>query len=153
MRDLVIEKEIPLPPYLKPIAALTAEQVEALTRRAAWLAHSWSLGVVRPQTIVRLDLPRSVTWLRLISGRWLFVASYDTRTSSISCWDVEMAFRGVKEPVSEFFFSGPVKSAELETQADGIVVAVSVESWCETSSSPPTVTYLIVLKLALLLLK
>jgi hypothetical protein len=46
-----------------------------------------------------------------------------------------MAFRGVKEPVSEFFFWGPVKSAELEIQEDGIVVAVSVESWCEISSA------------------
>jgi hypothetical protein len=128
LRDLVIEKNVPIPPYLRPISDLNAEELEALTRRAGWLAPNWSLEVVRPQVIVRLDVPRTVTWLRLILGRWLFVASYDTQSSSLSCWDVGMAFIGEKMPVAECFFSGPMKSAELELQADGIVIALSVES-------------------------
>jgi hypothetical protein len=128
LRNIFIEKSIPLPPYTKPIAALAAEQVEALTRRAASLAHRWNLGMVRPQAIVRLDIPRTVTWLRLASGRWLFVASFDTRASCLSCWDVGMIFRGRTTPVAEYFFSGPVRSAQLEVQTDSIVIALSVES-------------------------
>lgn len=85
--------------------------------------------MVRPQTIIRLDLPRTVTWLRLVSSRWLIVASYDTQASVLSCWNIEMALRGEKTPVAECFLPGPVRSAELELQADGgIVLAISVES-------------------------
>jgi hypothetical protein len=92
LRNLVTEENVPLPAYLMPIAALAAEQVEALTRRAKLLSDDWKSGIVKPQAVVRLDLPRSVTWLRLLCGRWLFVASYDTRASTFSSWDSIEAF-------------------------------------------------------------
>ena len=130
LRRLVREKTIPLPPYVKAVNALSGDQLEALTRRVALLAHKWNLGLVKPQAIVRLDLPRSVTWLRLVTGRWLFVASYDARASSFACWDIAAAFQGAKEPVAECFFSGPVHSAVFEIQHEGIVMALSVESRC-----------------------
>lgn len=128
LRGLIIKNNIRLPPYTKPIAALSAEQVEALTRRAAWLGYRWSLGLIQPQAIAKLDIPRTVTWLRLVLGRWLFVASFDTQASCLSCWDVERAFREKTTPVAECFFSGPVRSTQLELQTSRIVIAVSVES-------------------------
>ena len=132
LRNLVTEENVPLPAYLMPIAALAAEQVEALTRRAKLLSDDWKSGIVKPQAVVRLDLPRSVTWLRLLCGRWLFVASYDTRASTFSCWDITDAFQGVTEPAAECCFSGPIKSAELQVQTDGVVIALAVSSWCES---------------------
>ena len=49
-----------------PIVALAAEQVEALTRRAKLFSDNWKTGIVKLQAVVRLDLPRSLTWLRLL---------------------------------------------------------------------------------------
>lgn len=135
LRRLIKENDSPLPPYLKPVTALSGEHFEALTRRLTVLTHQWNRGVVRPQSIIRLDLSRSVTWLRLVSGRWLFIASSDARASSFACWDIETVFREVKEPAAECFFSGPVDDGMFEVQHEGIVIALSVGSRCESCLS------------------
>lgn len=72
--------------------------------------------------------PRSVTWLRLVSARWLFVSSYDAEISSLACYEVGGIFSRTTKPVAECFLSGPVQTAEIEMQDEGIVIALALRT-------------------------
>lgn len=124
----MIERRVPLPSYTKHVVAMDAENMEVLTRRVYRLSKHWDSGNLRARSVVHLDQPRSVTWLRIVSGRWLFVASSDSRTSGLSCWDIEDIFNEMTGTVAECFFSGAIHDAEVEVQDGSIVVASSVDS-------------------------
>jgi hypothetical protein len=128
LKHLVDEINIPLPPYGKALEFLEHTHIEAITLRAAHLAVSWNNEILKPQSVVRLDMGRSVTWLRLVCARSLFVASSDTVSSSLACWDIATTLKGDKKPIAECFFSGPVRTAAFEVQEEAPVIAVAVDS-------------------------
>jgi hypothetical protein len=128
LKHLLDDIDIPLPPYGKALEFLEHVHIEAITLHAARLAVSWNNETLKPQSVVRLDMGRSVTWLRLVCARSLFVASSDTVSSSLECWDIATALKGDKKPIAECFFSGPVRTAALEVQEDAPVIAVAVDS-------------------------
>lgn len=130
LRALILEKHAPLPPYLKPTASLTAKEVEALTRRIHGFAMDWEYDTVTSRSTLSFFSPRSVSWLKILSGRWVFVAASDTLSSSLACWDIGTAFSGETKPLAECYLTGPVHDAEVEVQTDGIVIAASVASRC-----------------------
>ncbi|KAJ6451489.1 hypothetical protein C8R47DRAFT_301770 [Mycena vitilis] len=121
-----------LPRYLKGYDLLGSIELEALVRRALRLAHKWETGNLAPVNSWRLYLPQSITWLRLVNGTWLFVASSDTDSSKISCWELSMLFQGYAEPLAEAFLPGQVKTAKLEVQASGIVIALGLGGGCSS---------------------
>jgi hypothetical protein len=128
LKHLVDEMDVPLLPYGKALESLEYTDIEAVTLRAAHLAVSWNCGLLKPQSIVRLDMGRSVTWLRLVCARSLFVASSDSVSSSLACWNIAAGFKGDKRPFAECFFQGPVRTAALEVQEDAVVIAVAIDS-------------------------
>ena len=128
LRAVATDENAPLPLHRKSIDSLDASQIEALTLRALHLAHDWARGIVQPRSIVHLDLPRCITWVRVVSARWLLVASLDAYVSSLICWDINAVFKGNYKPTAECFFVGPIKTREIEMQPDGLVVALAVES-------------------------
>jgi hypothetical protein len=127
LRTLVIEGVITLPPYRKSIESLTSGEIEALARRTAQLKCCRNSGELVPKSVTPLNLPQSVTWLRLVNGRWLLVTSSDLYFSKLTCWDTSL-LRESSEPIAECSLSGPVKSGKVEVQADGVVIALDVES-------------------------
>jgi hypothetical protein len=127
LRALAIEGGVTLPPYRKSIENLSSGEIEALAQRGAQLKGCMELGELVPKNITPLHLPRSVTWLRLVNGRWLFVASSDPYFSKLTCWDASL-IRKLSEPVTECSLPGPVKSGKVQVQADGVVIALDVES-------------------------
>jgi hypothetical protein len=128
LRRLIATREIILPPYLKSIELLDSHQIEAITIRAASLSHAWDIGELAPRCFVRMDQPRSVTWLRLVSARWLFVSSCDTEISSLACYEVGGILSRTAKPVAECFLSGPVQTAEIEVQDEGIIIALALRT-------------------------
>lgn len=62
--------------YCKALEALTATDCETLTVQPLRLRRQLSSSAA--PGIVSLNIPRSVTWIRMIQGRWLVVASSDT---------------------------------------------------------------------------
>ncbi|KAJ7811564.1 hypothetical protein B0H14DRAFT_2606492 [Mycena olivaceomarginata] len=72
------------------------------------------------------NLRLSVTWLRLVSVTWLFVASSDNHASKISCWALASVFQGFKEPLAEAYLPGQVKTGKLEVQESGVVLALGL---------------------------
>ncbi|KAJ6578650.1 hypothetical protein DFH09DRAFT_1310634 [Mycena vulgaris] len=117
------EENAILPAYLKTRELLSAAELEALVTRVSRLAHRWRSQDLCPVKVWRLYLPQSITWLRLISGSWLFVASSDNHVSKISCWDLSLLFQGYPEPIAEAYLPGQVRTAQLEVQDSGIVLA------------------------------
>ncbi|KAJ7911444.1 hypothetical protein B0H13DRAFT_2009453 [Mycena leptocephala] len=120
-----------LPPYLKGYD-LDSVALEALVRRVARLTRQWETQDLSPVKNWCLHLPQLITWLRLVNGTWLFVASSDHRSSKISCWDLSLLFQGNAEPLAEAYLPAQVKTGKLEVQDSGIVLALGLG--VETSS-------------------
>ncbi|KAJ7221823.1 hypothetical protein B0H12DRAFT_302740 [Mycena haematopus] len=93
-----------LPPCMKRYDLLDSGALEVLACRMARLDVQWETGLLSSTRNWRLDLPQTITWLRLVAGTWLFVASSDNHVSKINCWDLTLVFRGRKEPVAEPIF-------------------------------------------------
>jgi hypothetical protein len=102
--------------------------LEALARRVLRLAHKWETGDLAPVNTWRLYLPQSITWLRLVHGTRLFVASSDNYCSKISCWDLSLIFQGDAAPLAEAYLPGQVKTGKLEVQDSGVVLALGLGS-------------------------
>ncbi|KAJ6530909.1 hypothetical protein DFH09DRAFT_1409553 [Mycena vulgaris] len=127
----VLEQEVNqkahiLPPYLKTYDLLDAVSIQALVRRILTLARKWETRDLSPANAWRLHLPLSITWIRLVAGSWLFVASSDNQTSKLSCWDLSLVFRGHTKPLAEAYLPGQVKTGKLEIQDCGVVMALGL---------------------------
>ncbi|KAJ7249559.1 hypothetical protein B0H12DRAFT_1122184 [Mycena haematopus] len=122
-----LDEETILPPYLKKdFEQLDSSTIEDLVRRVSQLAHKWETQKLFPVQSWKLHLPLAITWLRLVTGRWLFVASSDSSSSKISCWDLSLVFQGFTEPVAEAYLPGRVKTGKSEVQQSGIVLALGL---------------------------
>ncbi|KIJ64534.1 hypothetical protein HYDPIDRAFT_28473 [Hydnomerulius pinastri MD-312] len=121
----------PLPVMHGSVTLLSSEQLESIARRAARLESDWYGDTVAPRSFKQLRIGRSVTWLRLVHARWLIVASSDTQTSALSCWDLAVLTEELtlNNPTAECFLTGPVRSGELRLTSDGgIILAIGVDS-------------------------
>ncbi|KAJ7161171.1 hypothetical protein C8R46DRAFT_1194480 [Mycena filopes] len=115
-----------LPQYLKSRDMLDSSALEALVVRVSQLARRWQKQDLCPVDVWRMDISRSITWLRLVAGNWLFVASSDHDVSKISCWDLSLVFQGYTAPIAEAYLPGRVETAQLELQDVGVVLALGV---------------------------
>ncbi|KAK7055941.1 hypothetical protein R3P38DRAFT_2498831 [Favolaschia claudopus] len=112
--------------YLKGYERLEASALEILASRVARLEMRWKARDFSPVRDYQLRLPQSITWLRLVAGTWLFVASSDNYVSKLTCWDVHSIIRGHPEPLAEAYLPGQVKTGQLEIQNSGIVLALGL---------------------------
>lgn len=82
----------------------------------------------------RTELSDSITWLRLLRGRWCLVASSDAeekRHSRLSIWDSRAESDTVTATLqmrAEMFLPGPIMDGESEDDGVSIKVAVTVGS-------------------------
>ena len=128
LRHLVVDHDVPLPPYCKSIELLDASQIEAIAVRAARLMYAWDSGKLILQSFSRMDISQSVTLLRLVCARWLFVTSSDTICSSFACYEIAGALSDNRNPVAECFFAGPVGTADIEIQHGRLVISLAIGS-------------------------
>lgn len=105
-----------------------ARQSETLTRLLPHLRHR-EASLAEPR-IVRIDQTRSVTWLRLIRGSWLLVATSDKDASSLSLWKLSDILHGGSgvSPVSEAFLPAPVRDGAVDVTEETVTIAVSLYS-------------------------
>ncbi|KAJ7161216.1 hypothetical protein C8R46DRAFT_1285341 [Mycena filopes] len=115
-----------LPQYLKPDDILDGSAMESLVVRVSQLAQKWQKQDLCPVDVWRMNLPHSITWLRLVAGDWLFVASSDHDVSKIICWDLSLLFQGYTDPIAEAYLPGQVETAQLELQDGGVALALGV---------------------------
>ncbi|KAJ7161072.1 hypothetical protein C8R46DRAFT_1194422 [Mycena filopes] len=126
LRALESSEEHVLPTYMKDPSLLDSATLEALVVRVSQVGCRWRKNDLLPVNAWQMGLPQSITWLRLVIGRWLFVASSDNHVSKIACWDLSLLFQGNLEPVAEAYLPGQVKTAQLEVQDTGIVLALGL---------------------------
>ncbi|KII86222.1 hypothetical protein PLICRDRAFT_93683 [Plicaturopsis crispa FD-325 SS-3] len=132
LHNLMHEQGMPLPAHMKSIEELSSTHLEALTRRLTFSVSIWKRAgetddPVAMGRVVRNDLPRSVTWLRLVYDRWLLVAASDTVSSSLTCWDLSRLMGGDLRPSTECYLPGPVQSGQIDVDSTrGLVVALGV---------------------------
>ena len=88
-------------------------------------------GTLAIHKTASLGLPKSVTWLRIVGGRWLLVAASNQEISTFSCWTLTDVFEGKPKPLAERYLPGPVHDGEVEVQMEGVVIAISIGSRCD----------------------
>lgn len=120
------DEETVLPVCMNAPDLLDATILEALVVRVSRLTRRWRSNNLFPVQVWRLNLCQPITWLRLVAGSWLFVASSDNHVSKITCWDMSSVFQNYMEPIAEAYLPGQVKTAQLEIQDSGIVVALGL---------------------------
>ncbi|KAF7292971.1 hypothetical protein MIND_01196300 [Mycena indigotica] len=86
----VIKEGAILPKYLREPRQLSTPLIEQLVRRLTTLIPKWhtTWELSYPTTMARLDIPLSITWLRLVAGNWLFVAASNDFESQIICYNL-----------------------------------------------------------------
>ncbi|KAJ6546354.1 hypothetical protein B0H10DRAFT_2131537 [Mycena sp. CBHHK59/15] len=124
----VLQEACILPSFLKTYDLLDAVALEAVARRGLQLQRKWRAMDLSPSRIWHMNIPQSITWLRLAAGRWLFVTSSDNHVSRISCWDLVLVFQGNKEPIANAYLPGQVNTAEMEIQDSGVVIALGLDT-------------------------
>lgn len=98
----------------------------------AWVKHAHVLkaGYRNPsldRTVIRTDTPARVTFVKLVRGRWFFVASSDTTISELSLWEiVSPSYCALR---SRVYFPAPVLDGLLDDGGSYIRLAVTVGSW------------------------
>ena len=131
-----------IPPYCKAVEDLTSGQAEVLAVHASRLLHrldtrnSPNLGSSSTVTTVSLDRPRSVTWVHIVLGTWLLVASSDEGTSALEVWPLSDVLRSARsesidrEPSqpAAFYLDGPVRDGRVHVRDGRAVVALEIHS-------------------------
>lgn len=110
-----------------PIQALALEEIEAATIER-WVRTALSLERTYTKTgastISSICSIPSVTWLKLIRGRWCLVASSDTSQSRLILFDGLIGLQsGIK---AEFFLPGPVIDGVIDDSSSRINIALSI---------------------------
>lgn len=105
-----------LPSYFRSLNDLTPRDTETMAIHLVRLLHG---GIPSSPRIIRIDQPRTITWLRLVHGSWLLVATSDTDASSLSLWRLsDILQNGSKAvPVSEGFLPAPVRDGAVDVEA------------------------------------
>ncbi|KAJ6578652.1 hypothetical protein DFH09DRAFT_1276144, partial [Mycena vulgaris] len=109
---IVSDEDALLPKYLNAHYLLSAAELGTLVRRVSRLARKWRTGDLYPVGVWRLNLCQSITWNRLVSGIWLFIASSDNK--------------GCTKSIAEGYLPDQVRTAQLEVQAAGVVLALGL---------------------------
>ena len=130
---MVISRDIRpsfVPTYCKSFDLLSARQTEVLALHLL-RAQAALTAEAKSPTSFPLHQSRSITWLRMLHGKWLLAASSDATTSVLSLWSLQAVLTspGKSEaPTAEVYLSGPVGGGELFVSGNEVAVALDIQS-------------------------
>ncbi|EKM55413.1 uncharacterized protein PHACADRAFT_256027 [Phanerochaete carnosa HHB-10118-sp] len=80
--------------------------------------------------MVSFPQTRSVTWAKLVQGKWVLVACSDQTTSAICLWSLQSFYRSEGPPdiVAQAFLKGPVVYGLVEVQNDQVIIALELRA-------------------------
>ncbi|KAF7302036.1 F-box domain-containing protein [Mycena indigotica] len=116
-----------LPSYAQGYRLLRSDVLEALVFRLTSVANKWARHDMTPIKSVSLVVPHSITWLRIVDGRYVFVAYSDQKVSVLACWDFWWLQCGDINPIALAFLPGCVDTAQVEMQENGVVLALGLD--------------------------
>ncbi|KAF7332394.1 F-box domain-containing protein [Mycena kentingensis (nom. inval.)] len=107
---------------------LSSHDVECMARRIFKLAFKIGRGEMGNLGFSGVLLPHSITWLRLVDARWLFVAFSDESASKLALWDLRWMSEGHPGPIADASLPGRVQTGQVEAQDDGVVIALALDT-------------------------
>ena len=118
------------PSYALPTDELSAAECEVLVLHAVRLNRRLTSKSDAPPILIPFHQSRSVTWVRLIKGQWLLLATSDKNTSVLSIWSLASlsAMDDLQSPVSEAFLDGPVANGLVDMQNDTLTCALEIRA-------------------------
>lgn len=119
------------PAYTLPLDFLSSSQCKSLATHSMNLSRLLTDGGHDcTPAVITLHQPRSVTWVQLIRGQWLLVASSDQSSSKLSLWHLLSMHtsNGPGNPVSEAFLDGPVAGGFVDLQDEIITCALEIRA-------------------------
>ncbi|KAI0802104.1 hypothetical protein BC629DRAFT_166112 [Irpex lacteus] len=88
--------------------------------------------VLSPNTLAECSLlPASAcTWIRLVGGTWLLVATADSSSSTLLLFSVESLWSSqTRRPTAQAFLQGPVVNGLVDVSSDdGLIIALELRS-------------------------
>ena len=110
---------------------LNASETEILTLHLLRLRERPLSSTSVQSNFIRFDQVRSVTWLRIVRGVWLLVATSDSDASSISLYRVADILRDSSQviPAAEAYLPAPVRDGAVDFLEDNsVLIALSLAS-------------------------
>ena len=118
-----------------PNNAIPAQDAHVGVLRA-WVKHAHALWKAyqipsSDRAVIIINTPARVTFVKLVRGRWFFVASSDITVSELSIWEIlspsTCALR------NRVYLPAPVLDGILDDGGSYIRLAVTVGTWCDAS--------------------
>lgn len=115
-------KASPSPRCIRDIEELTAQDVLEWVKNSIILNKSYASGNNR--TLIRTYVSMSVTWVRIVRGRWCLVACSNLKNSQLLVWDLQ--FSQAEPHKSTFYLPGPVADGVIEDNKNEILIALTI---------------------------
>ncbi|EJD00062.1 uncharacterized protein FOMMEDRAFT_30744 [Fomitiporia mediterranea MF3/22] len=121
----VIRNSLPFPQYLRCIKDVEARDIESLVKHAVLLDRNYAT-IWRRLHVRRIENSRgsAITWLRLILGRWVFVASADMNRCEVTIWDIPP--KGEMRLAAKKFVEAPVIDGIVEESDTQVQCALTI---------------------------
>lgn len=115
-------KALPLPKYVRDIDEASAEDAIEWVKNSFLLVNHYSSGEER--TLIRENLSMSVTWIKLIRGRWCLIACSDLKNSQLVVWDLQASQD--EHHKATLYLPGPVIDGIVEDDKEDILIAFTI---------------------------
>lgn len=107
---------------MQSIEKVTACDVEHWVKSGCVLAKNYSSGL--NTTVARTNLSQSVTWVKLVRGRWALIACSDFISSRLLVWDVQLASSHILR--ATFHLPGPVVDGLIKDSSCEVLIALTL---------------------------
>ena len=129
LRRDVYPRRLLSPSHCLPFDALSGADCAAIATHALRLHESLS-SIPAPcdPLVIPMNQSRSVTWVKVICGRWVAAASSDHNTSVVRIWSIAslMSSNDCIPPIAEAYLEGPVANGCWEVERGSLVLALEL---------------------------
>lgn len=126
-----MEENLLYPAVMKSLDLLSDSETKTVVIHKLRQHHSMALFSSRTLLqSVPFYQPQPVTWLRLIGGTWLLVATADSSSSTLLLFSVESLWSSqTRRPTAQAFLQGPVDNGLVDVSSDdGLIIALELRS-------------------------
>lgn len=115
-----------LPSNAIPVEDAPVHVLRAWVRHAYVLWRSYQFPSLA-RSVIRIDTPAKVTFVKLVRGRWFFVASSNTAISELSIWDISSPSSCTLR--NRVYFRAPVLDGAVDDGECYVRLAISIGTW------------------------
>ena len=126
-----MEENLLYPAVMKSLDLLSDSETKTVVIHKLRQHHS--MASFSPRTLLQsvpFYQPQPVTWIRLVGGTWLLVATADSSSSTLLLFSVESLWSSqTRRPTAQAFLQGPVVNGLVDVSSDdGLIIALELRS-------------------------